>query len=662
MCGLTGLWCAPVRPGEKLRRIVTGMAATLRHRGPDASGVWLDDAAAVALGHRRLAILDLSPAGAQPMHSASRRFVIVFNGEIYNHLDLRKALEAENRSPIWRGHADTETLLAAIEAWGLREALIRSRGMFALALWDRQQRRLSLARDRMGEKPLYYGSAGRSLVFASELKALAVHPEFEGRLNEAAVASFLRYAYVPTPFSIYRGIFKLPPGCLIEFGSPADEPTPSAYWSFEQTLHQTASEETAELSLAETSAAVQTCLCDVVRSQMLSDVPLGCFLSGGVDSSLVATLMQKVATQPIRTFSIGFDDPRFNEAPHARRIARHLGTDHTEFVVTEADALGLIDDLPLVYDEPFGDSSQIPTILLSRLTRKHVTVALSGDGGDELFGGYNRYTVAPGLWRAFSRLPGGGRKMAGRLMVALQATGLGDQSLLRKLANRAGLPVTTIDKLAKWGRLLQEVQNFEALYHHLVSICQNPDDLLKTSGELASNRYFQQVGCATGAEWMMAMDAVTYLPDDILVKVDRAAMSASLETRAPFLDRDVVELAGQLPLSAKIDGRIGKRVLREVLYKYVPRELIERPKQGFSIPLDRWLRGELRGWAQALLSPASLNLSGLLNEQAVTQLWVRHQQGRENAGPLLWNILMLQLWLTRTKDQRQVERTACVVN
>jgi asparagine synthase (glutamine-hydrolysing) len=657
MCGIAGIWFPRETADADAQRVVRSMAEALRHRGPDAGAEWVDGQTGVALGHRRLSILDLSPAGAQPMEDITGRFVIAFNGEIYNHRDLRRRLEDDGAAPVWRGHSDTETLLAAIASWGVGSALDRVSGMFAFALWDRSTRSLILVRDRLGEKPLYYGWSNGALIFASELKALLAYPGFDNAIDQEAIGAFLRFSYVPEPTTIFRGIRKLQPGHLLCFTSASDTPEPQPYWSLEATVLEGRLGRL-DHDYPTLCEQVEACLRDVVSSQMLSDVPLGCFLSGGVDSSLVAALMQSASRRKIRTFSIGFEDTRFNEAEYARRVATHLGAEHTEFILTERDALLVVPDLPKIYDEPFADSSQIPTVLLSRLTRKHVTVALSGDGGDEIFGGYNRYTFAPDLWHLAAGVPGVGRRAAGRLIAALQSFGTGDQSLLRSLARCFGLPVTTIDKLSKLGGAIARARDFKDFYYEIVSTFPDPAAVL-----LEPNAGMDGLRLTTAAdaflqreEWMMAMDTITYLPGDILVKLDRAAMSASLETRAPFLDRRVVELAWRLPLSAKIDGRTGKRILRDILYRYVPRELQERPKQGFAIPLDRWLRGELREWADSLLCSEQILATGVFDPSKIKNLWRDHQSMRDNVGPRLWAILTMQSWLL---DNRAPPLSVC---
>ncbi len=653
MCGIVGAW----RPGgwreAEAIEVVTGMADTIRHRGPDAGAIWVDAEAGIGLGHRRLSILDLSPAGAQPMTSPSGRYVIVFNGEIYNHLDLRRQLEAEGAAPPWRGHSDTETLLAAIEGWGLDATLAQVAGMFAFALWDRRERHLVLARDRLGEKPLYYGRCGGALVFASELKALRAWPGFDDTLDQAALAGFLQNGYVPEPASIYAAIRKVPAGCTVRHANPDDQPAPRAYWYLEEVI-RAGSERRLQGDYEVLCDTVEAAMMEVVRSQMLSDVPLGCFLSGGIDSSLVAALMQRVSDQQVRTFSIGFESKRFDEAGHARRVAEHLGTRHTEFIVTEAEALEVIPDLPRIYDEPFADSSQIPTVLLARLARQDVTVALTGDGGDEIFGGYNRHVLLPAVWRMLRPLPSAARRTMGRALASLHGAGTSEYAALHRIGGKLGLPLTTFDKIGQIGAAIGDAGDYAAFYRAIACVFPEGAEPLRvrTSDRSAGPRMPQD---ANLADWTMATDTLTYLPGDILTKVDRAAMSASLETRTPYLDRRIVELAWALPRSARIRGRTGKRVLRDVLHRHVPKELVDRPKQGFSVPLDRWLRGELRDWAEALMIPERLEASGMLEAAPIRRMWEAHLAGTENAGSRLWAILMLQAWLTEQSAAAQPE-------
>jgi asparagine synthase (glutamine-hydrolysing) len=648
MCGIAGFWSedAALR-AEAGRSLAVRMADAIRHRGPDSAGSWSDEDTGIALAQRRLAIVDLSEAGAQPMRSASGRYVIVYNGELYNHPELRRELTEAGAAPAWRGHSDTETLLAAIDAWGFPRALERAIGMFAFALWDAAERSLVLARDRMGEKPLYYGWVGRSLVFASELKALRAFPGFNPPIDRRAVASYLRYSYVPGPHTIYGGVSKLPPASWLRLTapSPVTRPEPRPYWSLTDVIAGGASSRAMPVA-SDAADELERVLGRVVASQMLSDVPLGAFLSGGIDSSLVTALMQKHSAQPVRTFSIGFAEARFNEADHARAVARHLGTDHTEFTVTEAEALAVVPELPRIFDEPFADPSQIPTILLSRLTRQRVTVAMSGDGGDEVFGGYNRYLYAPDLWRRLGALPAPARSAVAAAAGGIQRlSNSAGGSTLNALVRRLGLPVTTADRLSKFGSAIGNSRDFEGFYREIVSTWTTPGEALLVHEEAPSllDDPRRRPLLDDQAELMMALDALTYLPDDILVKVDRSAMSASLETRAPFLDARIVEHAWRLPRSAKIQGRTGKHILRQVLDRHVPRALVERPKQGFAIPLDAWLRGGLRDWAESLLERRRLDALGLRPE-ALRRHWQGHIKGRDNAGARLWSVLMLLAW------------------
>lgn len=641
MCGIAGLIEFDSR--EQLEARARAMADTLVHRGPDDAGVWEDPDAGVALAHRRLSILDLTPAGHQPMVSACGRYVIAFNGEIYNHLDLRRMLDDSGRGPAWRGHSDTETLLATFAAWGVEGTLKKCVGMFAIALWDRRDHKLTLARDRLGEKPLYYGRHNGVFLFGSELKALRAHPAFRGEIDRHALALFMRLAYVPSPWSIYRGIFKLPPGNYLEVGKDGVAGSPRAYWSAES-ICATGQKEPFIGSDAEAVSELERLLMQSISGQMLADVPIGAFLSGGVDSSTIVALMQTQSARPVKTFTIGFNEAGYDEATHARAVARHLGTEHTELYVTAGEALDIIPRLPVIYDEPFGDSSQIPTFLVSRMTREHVTVSLSGDGGDELFGGYNRYFWTMRLWQRLGRLPHPLRRMLAYVMT--QPSPAAWNALLRPLASLLPLRhyhANPGDKLHKLAGTISAASPL-CIYRELVSFWQGDvvleaDDTLSLLDEADDHAFtdFEHV--------MMALDLQTYLPDDILAKVDRAAMAVSLETRVPLLDHRVAEFAWRLPLGMKIRDNQGKWLLRQVLYKHVPRELIERPKQGFGVPLDAWLRGPLRGWAEGLLASDRLASEGWLDPAAIRNKWGEHQSGRRNWSYHLWNALMFQAWL-----------------
>lgn len=650
MCGLTGFYQVGGFSTKDAQAIGEAMASRIAHRGPNDSGTWTDGAVGIALAHRRLPILDLSPAGHQPMVSPSGRFVIVLNGEIYNHLELRSALGEAN----WRGHSDTETLLAGFEVWGIEATLKKAVGMFAIALWDRAERTLTLARDRMGEKPLYCGWQNGVFLFGSELKALREHPSFEGEIDRGALALLLRHNYIPAPYSIYKDIRKLPAGTFLKLKAgdgqfaQGTQPNPVPYWSLSAVVEAGQREPFAGGD-AEAISALEARLKEAVGLQMVADVPLGAFLSGGVDSSTVVALMQAQSNRPVKTFTIGFNEEAYNEAEYAKAVARHLGTDHTELYVTPREAMEFIPRLPSLYDEPFSDSSQIPTFLVSQLTRRHVTVSLSGDAGDELFGGYNRYFWASGIWRRLGRLPVGLRRLLSRGLVTPSAETW--DSLYRVVA--AALPSRWQlsqpgDKAHKLAEILA-LPSEEALYRDLVSHWKSPANIVLGAVEPATV-------LTDSSTWpllhnfeqrMMYLDAVSYLPDDILAKVDRAAMAVSLETRAPFLDHRVVEFAWQLPLSMKIRDGQGKWILRQVLNKYVPQELIERPKMGFGVPIDSWLRGPLRDWAEALLNESRLRKEGFFNPEPVRQKWAEHLSGHRNWQYHLWDVLMFQAWLEK---------------
>ena len=651
MCGFAGFFGgAASRAGDETQRIVERMSRQIHHRGPDSSATWVDCDAVVALGHNRLAIVDLSPAGNQPMESAAGRYVIAYNGEIYNHMEVREALETSGLGTAWRGHSDTETLLAAIEAWGVSGALERVIGMFAFALWDRRERALILARDRLGEKPLYYGWSGtgsdRVFLFGSELKALACHPAFSGEIDRRALALFMRHNYVPAPLSIYRGISKLVPGNFLTVCEASREAQISTYWSGVEVARAGVANPV-QLSPEEAVHELEALLMDAVGRQMMADVPLGAFLSGGIDSSTVVALMQKQSPRPVRTFTIGFNEKEYNEAVHAKEVARHLGTDHTELYVTPEEARSVIPRLPAIYDEPFADSSQVPTQLVSALARRHVTVSLSGDAGDELFGGYNRYVLTQRLW---SRLAGVPRPVRGAVATALTRFSPAAWNKLAGLVQpllpaRARLALPG-DKIHKGAGVLDSRSSAE-LYYGLVSLWRDPASVVIGGDEPPTllNGAAPDLEGLGEIERMMALDMVTYLPDDILAKVDRAAMSVSLETRVPFLDHRVVEFAWRLPLEYKLREGKTKWALRQVLYRHVPPELIERPKMGFGVPIGDWLRGPLRAWAEDLLDPARLETEGFFHPEPIRRVWADHLKGQVNMQYLLWCVLMFQSWL-----------------
>ena len=656
MCGFAGI----LDPGRgrdaaALERLASAMAAALAHRGPDDAGTWVDAEAGVALGHRRLAVIDLSPEGRQPMVSASGRYVVAYNGEIYSFREIRRELERAGSAPQWRGHSDTEVLLAAVEAWGLEDALRRCVGMYAFALWDRRERALWLVRDRMGEKPLYYGWVGGVLAFASELKALRRVPGWTGTVDRGALTLYFRHNYVPAPWSIHAGVRKLPPGRVVRFdakAAPGSWPEPRPYWSLLDAVRAGLADPLPE-DPEVCAEAVEAALRRSLSGQMVADVPLGAFLSGGIDSSTVVALMQDMGDRPVRTFTIGFREAAYNEAEDAERVARHLGTEHTELYVTPREAMEVIPRLPEIWDEPFADASQVPTFLVSRLARTHVTVALSGDGGDELFCGYDRYVLALRFWQRLRRMP----LPLGQALAALvrllppevwdRVYGAVSPLLPARLRTRR-----FGHKLHKLGELLRH-EDLAGIHLLLVSHWLEPERLVIGGREPLTILSGGGMGCgpASYVERAMCLDAVTYLPDDILVKVDRAAMAVSLETRAPFLDHRVVETAWRVPVSLKLrDGR-GKWLLRRILHRYVPPALVERPKMGFSVPIEDWLRGPLRDWAEALLDEERLRREGYLDPAPVQRIWREHLAGRGSWQYWLWDVLMFQAWLEAGGDR-----------
>ncbi|MFA9460939.1 asparagine synthase (glutamine-hydrolyzing) [Thiohalorhabdus methylotrophus] len=640
MCGIAGFWAKEMRGAP--REVAGAMGDRLHSRGPDDRGVWTDEEAGIALAHRRLAVIDLSPAGHQPMTTPCGRYTLVYNGEIYNHRELRGELEKAGGHFAWRGHSDTETLLAALRHWGLEGALRRLNGMFAFALWDAAERRLFLARDRMGEKPLYFGRSGGAFLFGSELKALAAHPEWRGAVDREALTLYLRHNYIPEPWSIYQGIGKLLPAHYVVIGDEGRAVSePHCYWD----LGAVAAEGTARAAEEPETLTdeLEALLADAVGRRMDADVPLGAFLSGGYDSTTVAALMQAQSDRPVKTFSIGFQEAAYNEAEHARAVAGHLGTDHTELYVTPEEARSVIPELPTIWDEPFADSSQIPTYLVSRLARRHVTVSLSGDGGDELFCGYHQYAFGCRLWEKLRWLPLALRQRLASLLQRIPADNL--DSLSRRLPRDMRTRFSG-DRLLKLAEVLSP-ETGEAFYRALVSHWKEPAAVVRGAGEpdtlfTDTGRWPRLPGLR---ERMMYLDALTYLPGDILAKTDRATMAVSLEARVPMLDHRLVELAWRVPTSLKFRNGKGKWLLRQVLYRYVPESLMDRPKMGFEVPVEHWLRGPLREWAEDLLDERRLREEGFFHPAPVRRMWQEHLSGARRWNYHLWDVLMFQAWL-----------------
>jgi asparagine synthase (glutamine-hydrolysing) len=648
MCGIAGFFSNRARAQNRdLEAVLTGMCKSILNRGPDDAGLWIDEPQGIGLGHRRLSILDLSPAGHQPMTSADGRYVMVFNGEIYNFAALRRELEGLGQS--FAGHSDTEMMLGAFVAWGIEAALKRFVGMFAFGLWDRRDKILTLARDRMGEKPLYYGWSGDTLLFGSELKALRAHPDWRGQIDRSVLALYLNRGYVPAPYSIYQNIFKLSPGTLVTFPAssarPGHLPEPQAYWSFR---------EEAERGLANPFAGSEREGCDeldrliraAVSQQMVADVPLGAFLSGGTDSSTVVSIMQAQSSRPVKTFTIGFSEKEYNEAEYAKLVARHLGTDHTELYVTPLEAMAVIPRLPAIYDEPFSDPSQIPTFLVSQLARRQVTVSLSGDGGDELFYGYPRYFQGARLWNSLQAVPFPLRRMSGTLLNMCPLDNVCSVAqktpFLQRVMARKKLDSARVARLAGMLRQKNRVDMYERMsaYWMEQSAVLSAGPLPACFGDLQLRQSPERF-----EHYMMWHDSMTYLPDDILVKLDRASMAVSLESRVPFLDHRVVEFALSVPLSMKYREQKGKWLLRQVLEKYLTPGLINRPKMGFSVPIAEWLRGPLRDWAESLLTEQRLVSEGWFDAKIVRRLWNQHQERKHDWQYQLWALLMFQAWI-----------------
>jgi asparagine synthase (glutamine-hydrolysing) len=647
MCGIAGFLGDPSSGTPEAS--VKAMTDAIAHRGPDADGAWCDPETGIALGHRRLSIIDLSPAGAQPMSSASGRYVIAFNGEAYNYAPIRTELEQNGYQ--FRGHSDTEVLLAAFDRWGIAASVPRFAGMFALAVWDRETQSLWLVRDRLGEKPLYYGKVAGAWLFGSELKALRRFPGFSADLNIPAITQFLRHGYIQAPASIYAGIGKVRPGTMIELRT-GHEPREHVYWSAEQAARDGLANPVTG-SMDEVVSSLDTLLRGVVRDEMVADVPLGAFLSGGIDSSLIVALMQTQASRPVRTFTIGFDDPRYNEAGFAKEVAAHLGTEHTELMVQGDDALQFVSRLHEIYDEPMADSSQLPTLLVSQMTRKHVTVALSGDGGDELFAGYHWHRGQPGTGERIAALAPAPirRALSGALRHVPDPP---PDFLARQLSMANGGPESRpANALSRLGAMVSATDGSET-FSALLAQSVRPSALLADDRRAhggSGRLHGPWLGDSRVFESRMLFDAISYMPDDILVKVDRAAMAVSLETRAPLLDHRVFEFAWRIPYQLKSDGVIGKRPVRELLHRYVPRELVERPKRGFAVPLSAWLRGPLAAWADDLLNVSALERQDVLHAKSVSRLWHQHRTGLANHATQLWTILSLLAFLRATAQK-----------
>jgi len=652
MCGLAGFLGGAMNADQR-RDVARRMADCLRHRGPDDSGEWVDSRAGLAFGFRRLSIVDLSPAGHQPMLSASGRYVIVFNGEVYNFEAIREELVKAGLAPDFRGYSDTEVILASFEAWGLA-AVKRFIGMFAIALWDRERQELHLIRDRMGVKPLYWGRTGETILFASQLNAFQAHPDFQPVIDRNALALYFRLTYVPAPFTIYEGIAKVSPGTIVTISSSGEART-EVYWSAAEAAERGAANRFRG-TFEDASRELDTLLRDAVRLRMIADVPLGVFLSGGIDSSIVTAYMQAQSTAPVKTFSIGSPDREYDEARYAASVARHLGTQHEELYVSADEALNVIPNLPSIYDEPFADSSQIPTYLVSAMARRHVTVCLSGDGGDELFGGYHHYFLAECTRAKIARIPRLMRRPAARAITAVRketwdaafrvATPVTPRSLRQ---NRPG------ERLHKLARVLAAGDDEDAIYFEVVSHWKS---LVLGAGEtnLPCSDRLRRAQLPDPIERMMYFDQIGYLPDDILVKVDRASMAVSLEAREPLLDHRLVEFAWSLPLSMKVKNGRGKLLLRNLLYQHVPRELVDRPKMGFGVPVGDWLRGPLRGWAESLLDDARIRREGFLDATRVTEMWRAHLAGHSEWQSYLWTVLMFEAWT----ESRNVPAANCL--
>lgn len=653
MCGLTGFILKNDRNSQFVEQIISSMTKTLTHRGPDDYGIWVDKYNKVALGHTRLSIQDISKNGFQPMHSSSSRYSIIYNGEIYNHLEIRKTLEEISSYEIsWNGHSDTETLLMAIQTWGLKKTLCKLNGMFAFALFDNYEKKLFLARDSFGEKPLYYGVSGEDFIFGSELKALKEFDNFQNKVCKLALCEYLTYGYIPAPMCIYENIFKLKPGHFIEVDISSNNflfSEPEKYWGITDLIPK--NDDNFFKNDKDAIESLDSVLKSAITNQMISDVPVGAFLSGGVDSSSIVALMQEDRMDRVKTFTIGFDERGYDESKYAKQIANHLNTDHNEFIVTANQAQSIIPDLPMIFDEPFSDSSQIPTFFISQVAREKVTVSLSGDAGDEIFGGYNRYLWGPKLWNQTRLIPNSIMPFIASCINSVPKNAWGGlEAVINKLKLGAGIESLDI-KASKYSHAIKSAITEDDFYKSFLTKWENPKSLIKGFEENeslpCSELKIEYMNELNFLSRMMINDSLHYLPDDILCKVDRAAMANSLETRVPFLDHKVVKVAWKMPNSMKIRGSETKWALRQVLYKRVPKSLIERPKTGFAIPVGEWLRGPLREWAESLLSEEKLDLEGYFHSKQIRIIWNQHLSGRYDWTDRIWSILMFQSWLDR---------------
>jgi asparagine synthase (glutamine-hydrolysing) len=644
MCGVTGSWSLFDHDHEA---IATNMADQIASRGPDDVGVWIAINDGLALAHRRLAIIDLSPAGHQPMVSSCGRYVLAYNGEIYNHLDIRELLLTQAKVSEWKGHSDTETLLAAICHWGLEATLKKLNGMFAFALWDNHSKNLYLARDRIGEKPMYYGASKSTFLFGSQLKSLSVHPCWQGNIDRDALSLYMKYGYVPAPYSIYEGIRKLPPAHFIvvsDGGNSISEP--KCYWTLDSSSECSQSYDYDNVHSITDN--LESLLLDSVRRRMEADVPLGAFLSGGIDSTMIVALMQSISKEPVKTFSIGFEEESYDEARHAKKIAKYLGTDHSELYVSPEDAMSVLPKLSVIYDEPFADHSQIPTFIVSELAKTQVKVSLSGDGGDELFFGYSRYFQVHSWWRKLRLVP---RPI--RLLMSLTIISI-PSSLLNGLLTLLPSKFTSNhlrDRIPKFARLIN-APDWLTFYDRVITQGNYPKSLVLNSsnGNNFLNRYKQKIERLSGPEKMMYLDTMLYLPDDILAKVDRASMAVGLEARVPFLDHRLVEFAWRVPFKYKFRDRQGKWILRQVLYRYVPKSLVDRPKMGFGVPIEYWLKGPLSDWAENLLNEEELNQQGFFDSELVQKMWDEHKEGKRRWHVQLWRLLIFQMWFVKNRS------------